>query len=384
MRQSYDTAITQVFAAPTYPPAGTEDNGYGGGYPDPGAYPNDLDATGVIGGLEPGFDDAFARGATARIDFGPHEAFGPPPADEPEPEADDPHGFSLRRIRSHAEARRPKTWIALVVVLGLFAAGAGLRFVPGAPFYPKPATSSTPTVAMPLRPAEITAQSLGTDAFVSWAYVDLRDRSVQGSTNMTEPVAAGSMVLAWLGADFLRRAAEEGVAPTETQLADVDAMIQDNDEAAAERVIALLGGALASFERLGTICQLSDTIPVQRWNGLTISARDAARLGACLGDGRAAGAEWTPRILAAMQQVRGQGDFGIRLAFPADQRPTIAVKNGWGVTTAAGEQQVGCLAVGSNWSLAVLVRLPAGITDTGAALAEADVVCQGVARQLVR
>ena len=65
------------------------------------------------------------------------------------------------------------------------------------------------------------------------------------------------------------------------------------------------------------------------WSRTRLSARDTARLGACIDDGRAAGPKWTKWLLNEMRLVRGVGDFGIRKAFPAAEQKTIAIKNGW-------------------------------------------------------
>jgi hypothetical protein len=130
------------------------------------------------------------------------------------------------------------------------------------------------------------------------------------------------------------------------------------------------------------MCQLSDAKAVKdAWSDTIISARDAVRMGGCLADGRAAGAQWTPFVLDAMRQVRGEGDFGIRKAFPRAQQPAIAIKNGWVLSDSDGTWHANCLAVSDNWVLAVLQRYPSH-GDKNLDLAHLDAVCQDVTRRL--
>jgi hypothetical protein len=288
----------------------------------------------------------------------------------------------LRRIRSHARQKRSRAKIVLFFLVLVVAAGAGLRFVPGAPFYPKAEESGPLAAAMPFHPTEITPESLGTEGFLSWAYLDLTTGQVAGSANMGETTDAESMVTAWIAADFLRRTAEIGDEPAEADLADLDTMIRDDDEAAAERIVAHVGGATESMGRMVAMCHLPDTEPAgESWRDTVISARDAALMGGCLADGRAAGAQWTPWILNAMRQVRGTGDFGIREAFPAGERASIAIKNGWMLREADGLWRANCLAISDTWVLAVLQRYPAN--DSAATdLAHVDAVCQQVVWRL--
>jgi hypothetical protein len=235
---------------------------------------------------------------------------------------------------------------------------------------------------MPFHFAEISPESLGTEGFLSWAYLDRRDGTIVGSSNMSAPTDTASMIKAWIGADYLRRAAEQGNTPPDADLADVQAMIRDSDNAAADRITEKVGGAAASVGRLVTMCQLSESQAVAgAWSNTVISARDTARMGGCLADGRAAGAQWTPWIMDTMRQVRGDGDFGIRKAFPTEQRATIAIKNGWLLRDEDGLWHANCLAISDTWVLAVMQRYPSH-GDWNTDLAHIDAVCQDVVRRL--
>lgn len=363
----YDTGVTQVFDT------GALRTGPYGAAPTMGQ------------GAAPAFDDEFARSATARIDFGPHEAFGPPPEEvEPEPEPDAAHVFSrLRRIRSHARQKRTgsRRWVGIVVVLLLFAVAAAVKFAPFSPWSADPSADGVPeNQPIPFHPATFTAADVATQGFLSWAYQDWRTSGlVVGSANRTETTPATSMISVWLAADLLRRGAEQGTEPSDAQRLDIEAMIRDDDRAAAERILNQLGGHAASVERLSTMCRLTDTQPADLWLRTTISAQDAARLGGCIADRTAAGAEWTPWLLSVMKQVRGSG--GIRDAFPSQVRPTIAIKNGVLLDETTNEWTANCLAIGDGWSLAVLQRYPAS-GDEAADLAHVDAVCQQVVGRL--
>src|SRR5690606_21027956 len=124
---------------------------------------------------------------------------------------------------------------------------------------------------MPFQSVEITVDDLGTQGFLSWAYTDTNTGEVVGSANMTEVTETGPMIAVWFGADVLRRAAEEGQEPADPVLADIEAMIMEEDLAAAERVVASLDGVNDSITRLGTMCHLNDlTLGVGSWQDTAI------------------------------------------------------------------------------------------------------------------
>jgi hypothetical protein len=234
---------------------------------------------------------------------------------------------------------------------------------------------------MPFHAADITATSLNTLGFLSWAYLDRRDGSVTGAPNMSNTTDSASMIKAWLAADFLRRSAERGQQPAAADLTDLETMVRDSDNAVADRIVTTLGGPVETIGRLVTMCQLSETKPGDVWGATMISARDAVRMGGCLADGRAAGAQWTPWILEKMRTVRGEGDFGIRKAFPGPAQPAIAIKNGWALRTEDNSVHANCLAIGESWVLAVVQRYPSS-GDFAADMAHVDTVCQDVVRAL--
>jgi hypothetical protein len=373
----YDTAVTEVFdiGRPSADP-------YADAHTAPIRMPPSVDmgprGFGPPAGFGPPPPAGFGPPPSAGFDVTSADGFGGP---SPKADPDAPLFSRLRRIRSHAKQRRSRKWVGVLIAVVLVATTAALRFYPDSPwYYGGEEEGGAPSQVMPFHPAEFTTADLATEGFLSWAYQDLRDGTVVGSSNMTETSDAGPMITAWFGADLLRRSAETGQRPPDTELADVEVMIRDEDLAAAERVVTSLNGAEESVGRLRTMCQLSDVTPVAGpWQDAAISAEDAAKMGGCLADGRAAGAEWTPWLLNVMRQVNS--DFGIRDAFPAGDRPVIAVANGVVLKEADGQWRANCLAVGPTWSLAVLQRFPSS-GDANSDLAHGDTVCQKVVGQL--
>jgi hypothetical protein len=304
-------------------------------------------------------------------------------------------GGKIRRIRSHGKRKRVPIWAVLVLVLGLLVVGAGLRFVPGSPFAPAgtsttnggPDPTADPTVAsapapLPFRKADVTLATAKTQGFLSWALLDRRSGEIVGSDNMNATSTTASMVKAWLASDYLRRAAEKNESPPTSRLADLETLIRDSNNEAADRTYNL-NGKTASIERLISICQLTDSKAIPNlWSNTNISAQDTVRMGACIADGRAAGQKWTPWVLDMMRKVRGVGDFGIRKALPPTVQATVAIKNGWLLRDEDHNWHTNCMAIGETWVLSVLQRYPSQ-GDWNVDLAHTEQVCQDVAALLL-
>lgn len=240
-----------------------------------------------------------------------------------------------------------------------------------------PPTSARVLEARPADEVRPAAVRIDSDAWWSWALLDHRTGIVSGSPNLGETSTTASLIKAWIGADFLRRADDAGRRPGRPRLHQLRIMLRDSDNDAAEALWATVGRS-ASIRRLQRICQLMDGGPHrQMWSNTRLSARDVALLGRCIADGRAAGAAWTPWLLREMRAVRGVGDFGIRKAFPPGVAPSIAIKNGWVVRETRGEWHVNCLAIGDGWSIGVMTRYPAA-----RGFAYGASVCRKVGRQL--
>jgi hypothetical protein len=291
-------------------------------------------------------------------------------------------------------------WTIIMLLLGLGAVGAGLRYVPGSPFGPERGANAgpppqtalstdavpSPTAEpdpLPFRPAQITTTALKTKGFLSWALLDRRTGEVIGSSNMDETTTSMSMIKAWFAADDLRLTADKKKTPSQSQLQSLEIMIRDSNNEVAESLF-FKNGRGNIIKRMVSICELEDSkAPTNNRFGYTqISARDAVRMGGCIADGRAAGSKWTPWLLDMMRKVRGTGDFGIRDALPKVLRQTVAVKNGWDFWFDDRTYRTNCLAIGDTWVLSVLQRYPTG-GNANADFAHTQKVCQETARLLL-
>jgi hypothetical protein len=279
------------------------------------------------------------------------------------------------------------------VILGLAAVGAGLRYVPGSPFAAagagdaqagaSPSVTPTPTPEpLPFRSAPVTTSTVATKGFLSWALLDRRSGEITGSANLDQTSTTASMIKAWLAADYLRRAAEKGEEPTTARLRELEILIRDSDNNAADRTFNA-NGKTASINRLIEVCELTDSKAVPGfWSNTSISARDTVRMGQCIADGRAAGQKWTPWLLDMMRKVRDVGDFGIRKALPEEMQGSVAMKNGWLLRDEDNHWHTNCLAIGDTWVLAVLQRYPSQ-GNWNADFAHTREVCTTVAQQLL-
>ncbi|SCG59661.1 hypothetical protein [Micromonospora humi] len=281
-----------------------------------------------------------------------------------------------RRPGSH---HRPLAFTAVAVALvGLLV--LSLRLVPGSPLqqtatsHPEPAgeRSTTQPTDRNARPAPAPARSLeplpfqaqdlddlDIEGWYAWSVLDKRTGKIIGSKNMGETSTTASLIKSWVVADYLRRSAEDGKTPSDAKLADATRIIRDSDNTRAQEFYESVGSA-ASIKRLISICKLTDSKAAADggWSRTLLSPRDTARLGLCIDDGRAAGPKWTKWLLNEMRLVRGDGDFGIRKAFPAAEQKKIAIKNGWIDRQKEKEYHVNCLAIGDTWTMGVMVKSP--------------------------
>ncbi|GIF74250.1 hypothetical protein [Asanoa siamensis] len=226
--------------------------------------------------------------------------------------------------------------------------------VPEAALIAPVATPASGPEKLPVKATEINIPHSG---WFSWALLDTRTGQLSGPSDRTSVSTTASLIKAWIGADFLRGAAEQGRTPSADDLDQVESMIRDSDNEAAAAFWAA-NGETASIGRLISICRLENARAAADggWSRTLLSPADITRLGACIADGRAAGPAWTGYLLDQMRGVRDEGDFGIRKAFPEAQRGAIAVKNGWIEREEEREYHVSCLAIGNGWTVGVMAR----------------------------
>jgi hypothetical protein len=277
---------------------------------------------------------------------------------------------------------------ALVASVASIVVGGALILAPSLGSYllgggDEPASATDPVsqrlAPAPEPPAPLLAPGpveIDTGDFWSWALLDLTTGEITGAPNFDATSTTASMIKVWLAADFLRLADQNGVEPDEQRLHDLSAMIRDSENDPATQLYDELGGS-ESINRMIQLCGLTDSRASWRWSLTELSARDAARMGGCVADGRAAGPAWTEWLLEQMRQVRGEGDFGIREAFPPEIAAQVAIKNGFFPRPEDGLWHLNCLATAENWALAVIQRYPEPLgRDHGAE------ICRRVAEQL--
>lgn len=201
------------------------------------------------------------------------------------------------------------------------------------------------------------------DGFANWVVLD-RDTGGMAGENLKATSTPQSMIKPWLIADYLTRSAETAAAEPPL-LSEASAAIRVSDDVAAQTIYEANGGDV-SIRRLIDTCGLTDTTVFSgRWSKTEMSVRDAARMGACVADGRAAG-EWTDWLLDEMRHVEGTaaptdqhatsggGRWGIIDGLPESLRDEVAIKNGW-TRMADGDWDVNCLAVHDDWVLVVML-----------------------------
>ncbi|WP_432983665.1 hypothetical protein [Dactylosporangium sp. CA-233914] len=232
---------------------------------------------------------------------------------------------------------------------------------------PAAPTASTLPPAL-LHPAPVTVDATG---FWSWTVLDRRTGAMAGSGNAGSTQRAASMIKAWLASDYLRRNPN----PSKSNLSQLSIMIRNSDNNAASYFWGL-DGKSASITRLIRTCGLTDSKAYIDWASTLVSARDAARMGACIGDGRAAGPKWTDWVLNEMRNVAKDQKFGITPALPAAEQTSTAVKNGW-IARSDGKWHVNCMAIGTDWVLSVLTVYPAAKGQI-----YGENICSSVTRQL--
>jgi len=213
-----------------------------------------------------------------------------------------------------------------------------------------------PTSGLPPLPVKPTEIKISQSGWYSWALLDTRTGELSGPADRDARSTTASLIKSWIGADFLRRAAEEGRQPNADETEQVESMIRDSDNEAADALFTA-DGREESVRRMISICGLADSEVAADggWSNTLMSPADITRLGACIADGRAAG-RWTAFLLDQLRAVRDEGDFGIRKAFPEDQQKKIATKNGWIDREELQEYHVSCMAIGDGWVVGVMAR----------------------------
>ncbi len=292
-------------------------------------------------------------------------------------------------------SRRIKRRDALAIGIGgltaLAAGGATLAvsasaqssWVPPTAGAPQPSPSPSPSRSPSPPPFDLSALdakklvSITASGWHGWALMDRKTGKIIGSETFKDNSRTCSMIKVWLASDYLRLAAEQGKTPSDSRLAALSRMLRNSENAPASQLFDEMGAV--TFTRLKSICKLVDFVPSSTWGGCKMSPRDVCRMATCAADGTAAGPKWTAWVINEMRNVK-VGTWGIPAAFPSAQRTSLAIKNGWDVTTATQERHMNCLAVTDRWSMAAMTRYPVSMAGD----AHGQQICQSVASQLLK
>ena len=196
------------------------------------------------------------------------------------------------------------------------------------------------------------------DLWMSWSLVDRsRDRRIGAATNSTERTNAESTMKAWIAADYLRDAQDDGRPVSAAQLTLVDQAIRASDDEAAETMYRSLGRD-EIFDDLAETCgvRVATSRPYY-WAWAQITADDATHILGCVLD-HAPSYPHGDRLLDDLHHVDADGAFGIPEALGPNV--PVAVKNGWTAHGDTGQWNVNCVAAWDHYTLAVLTRYPIG------------------------
>lgn len=242
------------------------------------------------------------------------------------------------------------------------------------PMAPSTSSSASPSAVRRMSAPPRLTVNIKSPGFLAWAVVDRRNGRMGGSANAAAGSDTMSTIKVWLAADYLTNIDPD---PTVKRIGELKSMIVNSNNNVATATYRR-NGTEASIHRMVSTCRLTDSSPRDRWSTTVVSARDLARLGDCIADGRAASPRWTEWLLTQMRNIRGASDFGARTIFAEPTRSQIAIKNGWYLREDK-QWHMSCLAIAKTWSLAVLIRYPSKL-----GLNHGKTVCREVAAQLFK
>lgn len=211
-----------------------------------------------------------------------------------------------------------------------------------------------PADLVTLPPGSLEVSRAGEDGLeLSWALLDTTTGDWTGSANAdTRRTEAESTIKAWLAADTLRAAAENGRPVTVAERADIAAAVRASSDAAAERLYRR-GGRAATIARLEPECGVEVSTSRRGWWSFTqLTAVDAARILACVRD-RAPQWPGGAELLTDLASITPDGRSGIHAELPG----TVVEKNGW-TLHGAGHWTVNCVLAWEDRALAVLTTYP--------------------------
>ena len=246
--------------------------------------------------------------------------------------------------------------VLLAVIVGWAVPVAATERVSGDPSPSDSAIDAVTGAADVFTTGVTTPRDADEGLWLSWSLVDtVHDRRVGSANSDTDRTNSESSIKAWIAADYLRVAHEEGRALTGAERADIAAAVRRSDNAAAGRLYRELGGD-AILRHLRAVCGVAvATSTPGYWSLTQISAVDATRIFACVLR-TAPDLPGGDDLLTDLRSVEPDDAFGIKAALPPTA--TVALKNGWMPHTTTGQWNVNCVAAWDDYVLAVLTRYP--------------------------
>ena len=159
-----------------------------------------------------------------------------------------------------------------------------------------------------------------------------------------------------MAADYLRN----NDPPTQSKLNDLEIMIRDSDNDAADRTYGAIGGT-AGVQRMVSVCSLTDSKAAPRLWSSTAHVRPGRGAAGPVHRRRPRRRSEVDTV-AARRDAQGPGRG--RLRHPARRSrppssPQIAIKNGWLLSDDDNTWHTNCLAIGDTWVLGGAAAVPA-------------------------
>lgn len=190
--------------------------------------------------------------------------------------------------------------------------------------------------------------------WLAWSLTERDTGRRVGSANAaTERTNAESAIKAWIAADTLREAGQDGRGVTATERELIRRAVRSSDDDAAEGLYRRLGGD-AVLTHLRQTCGVAVATERRGYWALTqITAVDATRILDCvlrLAPRWPGGAE----LLGDLRTIDADGRSGVAGLLPGSR---VAEKNGWTYHSGSG-WNVNCVVAWGDYALAVLTRYP--------------------------
>lgn len=271
---------------------------------------------------------------------------------------------------------------AAVFAGGCLAAVVGVLAITAHPRVATPAPSASagrsPQASLPPAPARPALPDL-TDPhlWAAWAVLDrIRQTATVGGDQGKSTTE--SMIKVAIGAEYLHQLETGHREPGSRERRLIEQMIRVSDNDAAETLYRD-GGGDRMLQAVIATCRLTETTTKPGWWSETaITPADAAKMGACIADGKVTSPPWTAWLLDEMRHVDGPSRFGPVDVRPVDHGTPLAIKNGYTLRDYDRLWHVNCLAIADGWTMEIMMRYPGA-----RGLSYGAKLCAGIAAAII-